>query len=214
MRLNSTLIHTPIVALTGGIGSGKSEAAKQFEKLGVPVVDTDVIAHELTAPGMPILKEINRIFNGNFLMHDGTLDRTKLRAYVFNNNTERLKLEALIHPAIYQRTITKLIENEKSSPPIYQVIVVPLLFESNRYSGLAHTKLVIDCDENLQIQRAMARSKLTESEVTSMMRAQISRTVRLSLADDVIENNGSLTELKEKINEFHKKFIKTCIVSK
>lgn len=204
----------PVIALTGGIGSGKSEAARLFEKLGIPVIDTDVIAHNLTAPGMPILAEINRIFNANFLTDDGALDRAKLRACIFEKDEERLKLEALIHPAIYQHALAQLTENEKKSHPAYQILVVPLLFESNRYKGIASKTLVIDCNESLQIQRAMARSQLTEAEVKKIMSAQLPRSTRCSLADDVIENNGSLTELTEKISQFHKKFIKTCIVSK
>lgn len=204
----------PVIALTGGIGSGKSEAARLFEKLGIPVIDTDVIAHNLTAPCMPILAEINRIFNANFLTTDGALDRAKLRAHIFEKDEERLKLEALIHPAIYQHALVQLTENANKSHPAYQILVIPLLFESNRYQGIASKTLVIDCDESLQIQRAMARSQLTEAEVKKMMSAQLPRLTRCSLADEVIENNGSLTELTEKISQFHKKFIKTCIVSK
>lgn len=207
-------IHTPIIALTGGIGSGKSEAAKQFAKLGVPVVDTDVIAHELTAVGEPILADISRIFGADFLTTDGALNRTKLRALVFNNPAARLKLEALIHPAIYERAIAQLAENENKLRPAYQILVVPLLFENNRYATIPHKSLVIDCDESLQIKRAMARSQLTETELKAMMSAQVPRTVRLSLADEVIENNGSLAELIEKISAIHKKLIKPCIVSK
>lgn len=214
MSLRPHLITSPVVALTGGIGSGKSVAAKQFETLGVPVVDTDVIAHELTAKGMPILAEINQLFDSDFLTADGTLDRAKLRAHVFNNIENKRMLEALIHPAIYQCAIQKLAENTRQLNPAYQVIVVPLLFESNRYDGIANKTLVIDCDESLQIKRAMARSQLTESEVKTVMLAQLKREARLRLADEVIENNGSLAELQEKIMDFHKKFIKTCIVSK
>ena len=214
MSSNPRLITSPVVALTGGIGSGKSVAAKQFEALGMPVVDTDVIAHQLTATGMPMLAEINRLFDTNFLTTDGALDRAKLRACVFNNLEKKHMLEALIHPEIYHGAVNKLAKNAHKLNPAYQVIVVPLLFESNRYNGIADKTLLIDCEEKLQISRAMARSQLTESEVKAVMLAQLKREVRLSLADEVIENNGSLTELQEKIMDFHKKFIKTCIVSK
>lgn len=203
-----------IIILTGGIGSGKSEAAKQFAVLGVPIVDTDVIAHELTAAGKTMLDEIGRIFGMDYLNTDKTLNRTKLRAHVFKNPTERLKLEALLHPAIYDNVLKQITENEKNLHPAYQVLVIPLLFESNQYNGLAHKTLVIDCDESVQIKRAMARSHLSETDVNAIMSTQVTRSTRLSLADEVIENNGSLLELKEKIAELHKKFIKTCIVSK
>jgi dephospho-CoA kinase len=203
-----------IVALTGGIGSGKSEAARQFAALGVPIVDADVIAHELTAAGQPLLNEIRRIFGTDFINTDGTLNRAKLREHVFNNLTERLKLEALIHPAIHQHALKQLAENENHLHPVYQILVIPLLFENNRYNDITDKILVVDCDENLQIKRAMARSSMSESDVKDMMDAQVARNVRLKFADEIIVNDGSLAELQEKVALIHKKLIKTCIVSK
>ncbi len=203
-----------IIALTGGIGSGKSEAAKQFAKLGIPVVDTDAIAHELTSVGEPTLAEITRTFGTEFLNADGTLNRSKLRAHILSKPTERLKLEALLHPAIHARAVKQLADNQKQLQPDYQVLVVPLYFESNRYQSMVHKTLVIDCDENLQIQRAMARSQLSEPEVRAIMAAQTTRATRLKLADEVIENNSSVEKLVEQISNLHKKLIKTCIVSK
>lgn len=203
-----------VIALTGGIGSGKSEAAKQFINIGIPVVDVDIIAHELTAVGAPILSEIKNIFGHDFLNKDGSLNRAKLRKHVFNNPIERLKLEALIHPAIHKKALEQLAENEHNLHPLYQILVIPLLFENNRYDDVINKILVIDCEETHQISRAMARSQMTESEVKAMMNAQVTRATRLSHADEVIINNGSLTELRENISLIHKKFIKTCIVSK
>lgn len=203
-----------LVALTGGIGSGKSEAARQFAALGVPIVDADVIAHELTAAGQPLLNEIRRIFGTDFINTDGTLNRAKLREHVFNNLTERLKLEALIHPAIHQHALKQLAENENHLHPVYQILVIPLLFENNRYNDITDKILVVDCDENLQIKRAMARSSMSESDVKDMMDAQVARNVRLKFADEIIVNDGSLAELQEKVALIHKKLIKTCIVSK
>ena len=203
-----------IVALTGGIGSGKSEAAREFKALGVPIVDADVIAHELTAPGEPVLEAIKRTFGDAFINKDGTLNRTKLRKHVFESPAERLKLEALIHPAIHERVLKQLSENENLLQPTYQILVIPLLFENNHYNGVANKILAIDCDEILQIQRTMARSKISESEVKDVMRVQIPRYDRLRLADEIIINNGSLAELRENIAEIHKNLIKTCIVSK
>ncbi len=203
-----------IIALTGGIGSGKSEAAKQFALLGVPVVDTDAIAHELTAVGAPILKEIIQKFGTDFLTTDGNLNRTKLRARIFDSQAERLKLEAILHPAIHSRALEQLAENEKQFHPDYQILVVPLLFENNRYGAVVDKVLVIDCNESTQIKRAMARSNLTEVQVKAMMAAQVSRETRLNLADEIVENNGSLTELVNKVTNLHKKLIKTCVVNK
>ncbi len=203
-----------VVALTGGIGSGKSEAAKQFALLGVPVVDTDSIAHELTVAGAPLLSDISQKFGADFLMPDGTLNRAKLRAHIFDNIAERLKLEAILHPAIHSRALEQLIENEQLLRPHYQIVVVPLLFENNRYDAVVDKVLVIDCNESTQIKRAMARSNLAETQVKAMMAAQVSRETRLNLADEVIENNGSLTELINKVAILHKKLIKTCVVNK
>lgn len=197
-----------IIALTGGIGSGKSEVALQFAQLGVPIVDTDVISHHLTALGSPVLTQINYLFNDNFLTPDGHLDRAKLRTHVFNSPEERKKLEALLHPLIRANALKQLAENEHSLKPAYQILVIPLLFENNQYAGLVHKILVVDCDETLQIQRAMARSQLTKAQVEAIMAAQVSRATRLSQADEVIENNGTLAELIENISNMHKKLVK------
>ena len=203
-----------VVALTGGIGSGKSEASRHFASLGIPVVDTDVIAHQLTALGSPLLKEIQQIFGAHFFNADGTLNRPKLRQHIFSDANEKAKLEQLLHPAIYQQAWQTLKNNEQNLHPCYQLLVVPLLFESSRYQSIANTTLVIDCDEALQIERAMSRSQLSADEVKKLMQAQTSRENRRNLADVIIDNSGSVQELAEKVNEFHKKLIKTCIVSK
>jgi dephospho-CoA kinase len=208
-----SIITTPVIALTGGIGSGKTEAAKQFAILGVPVIDTDVIAHELTAAGAPLLAEISRIFGDELLTATGELDRAKLRKHVFENGVERLKLEALMHPAIYNQALKQLQDNEKILQPFYQILVVPLFFENNRYDTAVDQVLLVDCDEELQIKRAMARSQLSATEVKAMMAAQADRSTRLARADVVIENNASLASFIEKIVVIHKKIIKTCIVS-
>ena len=199
-----------IIALTGGLGSGKSEAAKQFAKLGVPVVDTDVIAHALTANGAPALKQISELFGPQFLTNEGALDRAKLRAHVFAHPQERSKLEALLHPLIRAAALKQLAENEHQQHPDYQILVIPLLFENNQYQARNHKSLLIDCDEQLQMARAMARSHLSQSEAQAILDAQVSRTTRLKLADEVIENNGTLAELTESVEKMHQKLIKIC----
>lgn len=199
-----------IIALTGGLGSGKSEAAKQFAKLGVPVVDTDVIAHALTANGAPALKQISELFGPQFLTNEGALDRAKLRAHVFAHPQERSKLEALLHPLIRATALKQLAEYEHQQHPDYQILVIPLLFENNQYQTSIHKILLIDCDEQLQIARAMARSFLTQAEAQAILDAQVSRTTRLKLADEVIENNGTLAELTESVEKMHQKLAKIC----
>lgn len=203
-----------IIALTGGIGSGKTEAASQFAALGVPIVDTDVIAHALTANGHPMLQKISQALGPGFVSADGVLDRAKMRTFIFDNKEARIKLEALLHPAIHAEAVNQLALNQKTLNPAYQIVVVPLLFESDRYKTLSHKTMVIDCDEATQISRTMKRSQLSEQQVKAIMAAQVSRATRLDRADIVIENNGSQADLREKVSDFHKNFIKTCIVSK
>lgn len=203
-----------IIGLTGGIGSGKSEAAKQFIRLGAPVVDLDIIAHSLTAAGEPMLNNIADIFGKDFLNAEGALNRAKLRTHIFNDSLERKKLEELLHPAIRARAISQLEDNQSRLNPDYQILVVPLLFESDSYRPVVNKTLVIDCDEETQIRRTISRSQLSEAEVKAIIGAQVSRATRRERADEIIENNGSIEELIENVNKIHKKFIKTCIVSK
>ncbi len=199
-----------VVGLTGGIGSGKSEAAKLFAALGVPVIDVDHISHQLTAPGQPILQDIANALGRQFLLPDGTLDRAALRAHVFADNSARLQLEKILHPAIRQAALLQLAANQNSA---YQILSIPLLFEGDGYRTIVNRTLVIDCDEAQQIQRTMRRSGLTEQAVRAIMAAQISRAQRNQLADDIIENNGTLSELSQKILEKHKNYLQACIVS-
>lgn len=199
-----------VVGLTGGIGCGKSEAARVFARLGVPVVDVDLIARQLTQPGEETLSEIIEIFGKDYLLPDGTLDRGKLRDKVFIDTAARKDLEAIMHPAIHERALSEL-EANKEAP--YQVLAISLLFENQRYKDVVTRSLVMDCDEQLQVERTMKRSGLTEEIVRGIMAAQVSRAVRLKMADDVIVNEGSLEELAEKVEDMHKKYMQACRVS-
>ena len=200
-----------LVALTGGIGSGKSAAAKIFAELGVPVTDVDVISHELTAANQPLVKDIKANFGSYYITPEGALDRAAMRKLVFSDEAARTKLNALLHPAIYDAAMLQLQVN-KGAP--YQVLVVPLLFDSPRYLPHINSILVIDCDEKTQIERVKQRSKIPESEIINIIKAQTSRKKQLSLANEVIENNGNVEKLREKILEIHQKYINTCILSK
>ncbi|HQR50471.1 MAG TPA: dephospho-CoA kinase [Methylophilaceae bacterium] len=199
-----------IVGLTGGIGSGKSEAARMFAALGVPVVDTDAIAHGLTSPGSPLLAEIAQALGRDCIKPDGSLDRAWLRRCVFADADARRALENILHPRI-RETAAQLLAQHADTP--YQIVVVPLLFETGGYAGLVSHSLVVDCDEALQITRTMQRNPLSEAEVRAIMAAQLPRSQRVALADDVIENDGSLKKLEESVRAKHEKYIKTCIVS-
>ena len=205
-----------VVALTGGIGSGKSAAAKIFAELGVPVTDVDVISHDLTAANQPLVNDIKANFGSDYITPEGALNRAAMRKLVFTDEVARAKLNALLHPAIYNEAIKQLQANQihlsKGAP--YQILVVPLLFDSPRYLPHINSILVIDCDESTQIERVKQRSNLPESEIINMIKAQTSRKKQLTLANDVIENNENVEKLREKILEIHQKYINTCILSK
>lgn len=200
-----------IAALTGGIGSGKSEAANAFAKLGVPIVDLDVIAHQLTAPNQPLVAEIAAKFGQAYVTEDGALDRDNMRRLAFDNPEARAQLNALLHPAIYDEAVKQL-QAHTSSP--YTVLAIPLLDKDSIYSTIIDKVAVIDCDEATQIERVKQRNQLDEQQIINIIAAQTPRNTRLTMADDVIENTGNIKELHQKINKLHQKYIKTCIPSK
>ena len=196
-----------IVGMTGGIGCGKSEAAKAFLALGVPVVDVDKISHALTQAGQPTLSEIAKIFGNAILSQEGELNRTALRQIIFSDANAKKQLEGIMHPAIYNEVLKQLAQN--SSAP-YQVIDIPLLFESDRYLKLINRSLVIDCEPAVQIQRACERGGLSVDEVEKIIATQTPRTQRNQLANDILSNNGSVDELRKKVTQLHEKYIDTC----
>ncbi len=200
-----------VVGLTGGIGCGKSEAAKLFITLGVPVTDVDAISHQLTSANQPLVKEIEVNFGSQYITADGALNRPAMRDLVFNDKNALAKLNAILHPAIYTEAIQQL-QRHAAAP--YQLLVVPLLFESPRYSPHINRILVIDCDEKTQMARVKQRSQLPEAQIIAIIQSQTSRKQRLMLANDVIENNGNVEDLRKKIVLIHKNYINTCILSK
>ena len=191
-----------VVGLTGGIGAGKSEACRVFAQLEVPVVDVDVISHLLTAVNHPVLAEIFATLGHQFRQADGSLNRAMLRDTIFQDPQAKAKLEGILHPAIFNQASFALQQNQDSP---YQVLAVPLLFESERYRSIVDLSLVIDCPETKQIERVMQRSQMSESQVQAIIAQQISRKERLAQADEVIVNDGNLEHLKQKISDFHKK---------
>lgn len=198
-----------IVGLTGGIGSGKSEVAGMFAALGVPVIDTDLISHRLTAAGSPLLPRIATALGSDSLNPDGSLNRARVREKVFSDPAARRQLEAILHPAIRREAET---ESALHAGAPYQIIVVPLLFETEGYTDGVNRTLLVDCPEPVQIARTMQRSRLDEPAVRAIMAAQMPRAQKLALADDVIENDGSIAQLAEKVREKHEKYIEACRV--
>lgn len=200
-----------VVALTGGIGSGKSTATQTFSALGVPVVDLDVIAHALTATDGVLIPQIKAEFGSEFITEEGALNRPLMRALVFTQPEARAKLNAIMHPAIFDEAVRQLVELDAST---CVVLAIPLLQESQRYLPYIDHVLVIDCEESLQLERVMQRSGISAQEAQNIINAQSSRQSRIAMADTVIANNGGLAEFEQKIHLFHKNYINTCIVSK
>jgi dephospho-CoA kinase len=192
-----------VVGLTGGIGSGKSAAADAFGALGATIVDTDAIAHELTAPGGAAIAEIARQFGKAFVDASGAMDRKRMRALVFNDAEEKQRLEALLHPMIRAESERRV----AAATGPYVVLVVPLLVESAGYRQRVGRVLVVDCPEALQLARVRQRSGLAEAEVRRIIAAQIQRERRLAAADDVIDNSGSIAALQQQVRQLHEKYL-------
>ena len=199
------------IALTGGIGCGKSEVTQAFSTLGVPIVDLDAIAHQLTAAKQPLIDTIIAKFGQSYVTEEGALDRDKMRELVFNKESARHELNAILHPAIYQEAVKQL-QMHADAP--YAILAIPLLDKGSPYMSAIDRILVIDCDEETQIQRVKQRSQLDSIQVKQIIQAQMPRKARLAIADDLIENNGNIEELKQKINVLHLKYDKICIVRK
>jgi dephospho-CoA kinase len=192
-----------VVAVTGGIGSGKTVVAEAFAGLGVEVIDTDQLAHQLTAPGEPALREIARQFGAEVLSSAGGLDRAQLRKKVFADPDARRRLEALLHPLIRQG-VDRLLKQARGP---YVILVVPLLVETGGYSDVVDRVLVVDCPEETQIARAMRRSGLSRDEVEAILRAQATREQRLAGADDVLSNAGDLDNLRRSVERLHREYL-------
>jgi dephospho-CoA kinase len=191
-----------VVGLTGGIGSGKSAAAAEFERLGATVVDTDAISHALTGHDGAALPEIERIFGREFISANGELDRKKMRELVFSDAKARRSLEGLLHPMIREESKRRI----AAAAGPYVVHVVPLLVESGEYGRRVDRVLVVDSPEDAQVARVVQRG-LTEDAVRAIMKSQVSRAERLAAADDVIDNAGTLEALRKQVGALHQKYL-------
>jgi dephospho-CoA kinase len=192
-----------VVGLTGGIGSGKSAAADAFEKLGATVVDTDAIAHQLTAPGGAAVAEIARQFGKAFIDATGAMDRKRMRDLVFTDAEEKQRLEELLHPMIRAESERRI----AAAAGPYVIYVVPLLVESPGHRERVARVLVVDCPEALQLDRVRRRSMLPEAQVKRIIASQIKRERRLAAADDVIDNSGSIAALHQQVRELHERYL-------
>lgn len=192
------------VGVTGGIGSGKSRAAALFGELGAGVVDTDDISHEITSARGSAIPAITAAFGATAIAADGSLDRAVMRRLVFEKTEARKQLETILHPQIRELARSRVMT---SSAP-YVLLVVPLLLETGGYRDLIRRVLVVDCDESLQVSRAMQRSKLTADAVRAIMAAQLPRPQRLAGADDVIRNDGDIAQLRGQVTDLHQQYLK------
>lgn len=194
---------TFVVGLTGGIGCGKSSAGQLFSDLGIDVIDTDVIARNLTQPHSLAVSLIRSAFQDTLIAADGALDREKTRNLIFSDSDSRLKLEKILHPLILKEAVQQITQAKSS----YTIIVIPLLFETNDYDNIIQRILVVDCEESQQISRTMVRSNLSEQQVRAIMAAQISRKERLQRADDVMINNQDIDYLKVQVIQLHHQYL-------
>lgn len=192
-----------VIALTGGIGSGKSSVAAKLGELGAFVIDTDVIAHQLTAPRQAGAARIGEQFGADYLNADGSLDRERMRNLVFADRAAKQKLEAILHPMIRAEVDTAV----HSSSAAYIVLVVPLLVETGAYRALARRVLVVDCSEAEQIARVKHRNGLDEDTIRNIMANQASRDARLAAADDVIVNDSDLATLQARSAALHRRYL-------
>jgi dephospho-CoA kinase len=191
------------VGLTGGIGCGKSTVADLFAALGATIVDTDVIAHALTAPQGAAMPAIVAEFGPDFAQPDGALDRARMRTLVFSDATARARLEAILHPRIRAATEAA----GQAATGAYVIYVVPLLIESGSWRERVTRVLAIDCSEDTQVARVMQRSHLSADEVRAIMATQVTRARRLAKADDVVDNDAGLDALRAQVQALHERYL-------
>jgi dephospho-CoA kinase len=196
------------VAMTGGVGAGKSLAAQRFATLGADVVDTDEISRELTSPGGRAMDAIVAAFGESVRSADGGLDRGRMRRLAFSDPDARLRLESILHPLIREVAAAML----QASNADYVLLVVPLLLETGGGDQwLADRILVVDCEEAQQVERASSRAGMDSETVAQIMASQTARAERLAKADDIIDNTGSIAGLNRQIDALHEKYLRLAM---
>jgi dephospho-CoA kinase len=188
-----------IIGLTGGIGSGKSTVTEYFHTLGVPIIDTDVIARELVEPNQPALREITSHFGPAIVDDDGALRRDHLRQQIFSDSHARKRLEAILHPRI-QHEVKQRIAHLQAP---YCLVVIPLLVEKG-WQDQVDRVLVVDAPEDIQLRRTMVRDGISQKQVENILHVQASREERLQAADDVLHNEDDKQTLRDQVSELHR----------
>ena len=194
-----------IIGLTGGIGSGKSAAADFFQNEGISVIDTDQLARKVIEKDTPGYSKVVDSFGANILDNNDSIDRAKLREEVFHDNEKRKILESITHPLVRELMVQKI----SSSTSPYSIIMVPLIFETNSAKNYDRV-LVIDCDVEIQLERAMARDENSAGLIQKIIDSQCSRSERLSIANDVIPNNNSIEDLQNRSLAMHNFYLGFC----
>ena len=200
-----------IIGLTGGIGSGKTTVSNLFADLGIDIIDTDVIAHDLVNHDPSVLKQIVTLFGDDVLQDDRTLDRKKLAKIIFSQKEGKQQLEGILHPKI-RAVVQNQLQNCKSrdTPPKYVIVVIPLLFETE-FNDLLDRVLVVLADEPIRIQRIKQRDHRSLEQIQAIISSQVDDEKRISKADDIIENNHDLAALKPQIIQLDKKYASSDI---
>ncbi|HZZ09753.1 MAG TPA: dephospho-CoA kinase [Paraburkholderia sp.] len=192
------------VGLTGGIGSGKSTVADLFAKYGVPLVDTDLIAHRITAPHGIAMPQIATEFGEAFVAEDGSLERGRMRTLVFSDENARKRLESITHPLIRAETERE----QREAPGPYVIVVVPLLVESGSWKRRVDRVLTVDCSVETQIARVMRRNAFSREQVLAIIARQATREARLAAADDIVSNDDApLDALKSQVDALHRTYL-------
>ncbi|MCW9012707.1 MAG: dephospho-CoA kinase [Gammaproteobacteria bacterium] len=192
-----------VIGLTGGIGSGKSTVADLFSKLGVPIIDTDILARKIVEPGQIALQKLKNFFGNSIIDQQGCLNRKKLAELIFNDESKRKKLESILHPEI-----TRLMQHQLGQlDSAYAIVVIPLLVETEQ-NKLVDRVLLVDCSQQQQIQRVLNRDERSQEQIEAIIKSQASAEERLSVADDVINNRENTGSLSDQVEELHKKYLK------
>ncbi len=192
-----------VLGITGGIGSGKTAVTDIFSELNIDVIDADIASRKAVEKGSSSLKEIEDHFGSEIILNDGNLDRQKLREVIFDKEEEKDWLEKLLHPQILKIINSELAESRTS----YTILVSPLLFETGQYKLCSRT-LLVDVEEKLQIARASKRDNVSEEQIKSIIEAQMPRSEKISLANDIVINNGTLEDLRKEIISLHNNYLK------
>lgn len=190
------------IGLTGGIGSGKSTITTLFSQFNIPIIDADIIAHQLVEPGKPALSLLQQAFGDDIINQDNSLNRTHLREIIYSDKDKKVQLESILHPLIFQKMQSEC--DQQNSP--YTILSIPLLIET-KMTSFVDRILVVDCTKEIQIERVKQRDQLSTKRILSIISSQVSRETRLSFADDVIDNSHSTSQLVDQVKNLHHQYL-------